>query len=216
MGVELVDAAVFDDAGHSWSLQEFDVGDDRVADIGSLMDVTDALPRSRPLTYADLRHMPDDGHRYELVDGTLLVTPAPRTRHQLAVVALLRALADAAPDDLVALVAPFDYVVSDVTVLEPDLLVARRAELGEDNLRHTPVLVVEVLSPSTRHVDLGTKRLAFEAAGVPSYWVVDPDAPDLLVLELEGGSYREVIRVTHDEPFEAAKPFPVRIVPATW
>lgn len=179
------------------------------------MGVTDALPRSRPLTYDDLQRLPDDdGHRYELVDGTLLVTPAPKLRHQLAIGALFRQMADAAPEDLVVVVAPVDYVVSSVTVLQPDILVARRDELGEDNLDHTPLLVVEVLSPSTRRVDLGTKRLAYEAAGVPSYWVLDPDEPSLLVLELEGRVYRDVASVFGTDRFDAKKPFPVSVVPS--
>ena len=95
------------------------------------------------------------------------------------------------------------------------LVHARRlgSELGLDNLRRAPVLVVEVLSGSTRRIDLGTKRLAFEAAGVPSYWLVDPDEPGLIVLELAGGHYEEAARVTGAESWTAASPFPVRIVP---
>ena len=97
------------------------------------------------------------------------------------------------------LLAPVDVVVGPSTVLEPDVLVARRSDLTERNLPAAPVLAVEVLSPSTRRIDLGTKRLAFEAAGVPSYWVVDPDEPLLTAFELEHGSYHEVARVTGDE-----------------
>jgi Uma2 family endonuclease len=110
--------------------------------------------------------------------------------------------------------APTDYVVSQHTVLQPDLLVARRSDLSEANLQRTPLLVVEVQSPSTVRVDRGTKRLAFEAAGVPSYWIVDPDAPSLTVLELAGGAYRETAHVVADEAFAATKPFAVTVVPA--
>ena len=176
--------------------------------------VTHALPRNVALTYDDLRAMPDDGHRYELVDGTLIVTPAPKIPHQRVVGRLFIALSHAAPAEYEVLVAPVDYVASEHTVLEPDVLVARRSELGLDNLRHAPVLVVEVLSRSTRRIDMGTKRLVFEAAGVPSYWLVDPDEPGLIVLELAAGSYHETARVAGDEAWTAASPFPVRIVPA--
>ena len=175
--------------------------------------VTHALPRNVALTYDDLRAMPDDGHRYELVDGTLIVTPAPKIPHQRVVGRLIVVLSQAAPDEYEVLPAPVDYVVSERTVLQPDVLVARRSELGLDNLRRAPVLVVEVLSGSTRRIDLGTKRLAFEAAGVPSYWLVDPDEPGLIVLELAGGHYEEVARVSGDEAWTAVRPFPVRIVP---
>ena len=178
------------------------------------MGVTSALPRSRPLTYDDLQAMPDDGHRYELIDGVLIVTPAPRVLHQRAVAQLLVLLHASARADLEVLTGPVDYVVSAYTVLEPDIILARRSDFGEKNLQRTPLLVVEVASPSTRRIDQGTKRLAFEDAGVPSYWLVDPDEPSLTVLELEAGSYREVARVTGEDPFEAIRPFPVRVVPA--
>ena len=189
--------------------------DDGVDRVGSLMGVTSALPRSRPLTYDDLAAMPDDdGHRYELVDGTLIVTPAPRASHQRVVGNLYLAAAAGCPRDLDVFVAPVDVVLSVNTVLEPDLLVARRSDLTEGDLPAAPVLAVEVLSPSTRRIDLGTKRLAFEAAGVASYWVVDPDEPSLTAFELEGGAYRQVARVVGDDRWEATRPFSVQVVPA--
>jgi Uma2 family endonuclease len=158
--------------------------------------------------------MPDDGHRYELVDGVLIVTPAPLARHQRAVVRLIVLLTAAAGAEHDVLTAPFDYKVSQLTVLQPDVLVAKRSDVGEERLERTPLLVIEVQSPSTRRIDLGTKRLAFEGAGVPSYWVVDPDEPSLTVLELAGGAYREAARVTGEEAYVAPKPFPLRVVPA--
>jgi Uma2 family endonuclease len=178
------------------------------------MGVTSALPRSRPLTYADLESMPDDGHRYELVDGTLIVTPAPRPMHQRVVGNLHLSLRAGCPVDLEVFFAPVDVVLGISTVLQPDLLVARRSDLAERNLPAAPVLAVEVLSPSTRRIDLGTKRLAFEAAGVPSYWVVDPDEPSVTVFELDGTTYREAVQVAGSETWEATRPFPVRVCPA--
>jgi Uma2 family endonuclease len=182
--------------------------------VGSLMGVTSALPRSRPLTYADLAAMPDDGHRYELVDGTLIVTPAPRISHQEVVGRLSALLWAAAPAGMRVLFAPVDVVLRPDTVLQPDLLVAPAADFTEANLPVPPALAVEVLSPSTRRIDLGTKRLAFEAAGVPSYWVIDPDEPSLTVFELEDASYRQVARVGGDQRWEATQPFPELVVPA--
>jgi Uma2 family endonuclease len=178
------------------------------------MGVTSALPRSRPLTYDDLQQLPDDGHRYELVDGTLIVTPAPSWLHQRVVANLSRALHPGCPPELEVYPASPDVVLSAVTVLLPDVLVVRRADLGRRAVEGPPVLAVEVLSPSTRRIDLGTKKLTFEAAGVPSYWVVDPDRPSLTVFELEGRSYRETAHVDGDQSWEATKPFPVRVVPA--
>jgi Uma2 family endonuclease len=179
------------------------------------MGVTSALPLSRPLTYDDLQAMPDDdGHRYELIDGVLIVTPAPMTRHQVAVGNLHLALRESCPAVLAVFLAPFDVVLSDTTVLQPDLVVARRSDVTERNLPAPPVLAVEILSPSTRRIDLGTKLLALEDAGVPTYWVVDPDEPSLTVFELDGATYRQVGRVVGDEAWETTRPHPVRIVPA--
>jgi Uma2 family endonuclease len=155
--------------------------------------------------------MPDDGHRYELVDGSLLVTPAPSLLHQRVVGNLYLALRAGCPADLEVFVAPVDVVLGPHTVMQPDVLVGRRADLTERNLPAAPVLAVEVLSPSTHHIDLGTKRLAFEAAGVPSYWVVDPDEPRVTVLELAGNAYGEVAVVTAGQVWEAVRPFPVRV-----
>jgi Uma2 family endonuclease len=179
------------------------------------MGVTHVLPRGAPLSYDDLQAMPDDGHRYELVDGVLIVSPSPREIHQRAVGCLYRTLYDAAPPDVQVLLGPYDYVVSEHTVLVPDIVVARRSDFGELNIRRPPMVVVEVLSPSTRRIDMGTKRLVFEGARVPSYWLVDPNEPGLTVLELaSGGRYVEVAHVTDDDAYDATAPFAVRVVPA--
>ena len=173
------------------------------------------LSRGAPFTEDDLAAMPDDGHRYELVDGALLVTPAPDVRHQTSVVALT-ALLHAARERgrHRVLVAPTDVRLSPTTILQPDVLVARESDLTEARVDRAPLLAVEVLSPNTRLTDLGTKRLAYEAAGVPAYWLVDPDGPSLTVLHLEGGRYVEHAVVTGDEAYHATLPFPLTVVPA--
>lgn len=173
-----------------------------------------ALPWGAPLTEDDLATMPDDGHRYELLDGALLVTPAPNLRHQRCVASLLVLLHAARHPDHTVLVAPFDVRLSRTTVLEPDVLVARKGDLSPARLEGPPLLAVEVLSPSTRRLDLGAKRLAYEAAAVPAYWLIDPDEPSLTVLELENGRYVEKALVAGDEPFHATFPFPVTVIPA--
>lgn len=76
-----------------------------------------------------------------------------------------------------------------------------------------PLLAVEVLSPSTRHIDLGLKRSRYEAAACPAYWVVDPDVPSLRVWELHDGSYRLVCEVQGDGVAALTRPWPVRLVP---
>jgi Uma2 family endonuclease len=172
------------------------------------------LSRGAPFTEDDLADRPDDGHRYELIDGALVVTPAPNIRHQLVVTRLIVLLHGARQPGQEVFPAPLEVRLSRFTVLQPDVLVTRRDDLTPARLEAAPLLVVEILSPSTRRIDLGTKRLAFEAAGVPAYWLVDPDVPSVTVLELDAGHYVERATVTGDESFRATVPFPVTVVPA--
>jgi Uma2 family endonuclease len=172
------------------------------------------LPWSGPFSRSDLELMPDDGHRYELLDGVLLVTPAPGSPHQTAVLELAVLLRASCPPDLKVYVAPFAVVLATDTELQPDVLVARRDDLTARDLRAAPVLATEVLSPSTRRFDLHTKRARYEAAGTPSYWVVDPDEPSLTAWNLVDGGYVEVAHVSGDEQYEARLPFPVRVTPS--
>ena len=135
------------------------------------------LPRGRALTRDDLDQMSDDGHRYELLDGILVVRPAPRRIHQRVSGNLHLALRAACPADLEILYAPFDVVLAKDTVIQPDLLVAPRDAYTDRDLPGAPSLAVEVLSPSTRSIDLLLKKDRLRRAGCANYWVVDPDEP---------------------------------------
>ncbi|MDQ3166707.1 MAG: Uma2 family endonuclease [Actinomycetota bacterium] len=178
------------------------------------MGTVTTLPRSRPLGRADLDVMPDDGHRYELIDGALIVTPAPSTAHQTVVLELAVLLRERCPGHLKVLVAPFDVVLTDDTIMQPDLLVARRRDLTERDLPAAPVLAIEVLSPSTRRIDLTLKRSRFEAAGCLHYWVVDPDQPAITAWQLQGAAYVEAAQVTGGETLSVQEPFTMDVVPA--
>lgn len=172
------------------------------------------FPFGRALTQDDLAAMPDDGHRYELIDGTLVVTPAPSWGHQGVSSELNSILKDACPPELRVFYAPMDVVLTKKTVLQPDLLVARRSDLGAHDLPTVPLLAVEILSPSTRHIDLGLKRSRYEAAGCPSYWVIDPSVPSIMAWELVDGRYELAGEATGDQDLELTKPYPVKINPA--
>ncbi|HET9255068.1 MAG TPA: Uma2 family endonuclease [Pseudonocardiaceae bacterium] len=176
---------------------------------------TMSVSASTPFTVHDLEGMPDDGRRYELIDGELLVSPAAGLRHQTVALRLYRLLDDACPGELYVLAAPFAVRTDNSNEVQPDVLVARFDELTEKNLPTAPVLAVEVLSPSGRLIDLNLKRAHYQRLGTPSYWVLDPDVPDLLVLELDpAGEYQEIARVSGEAAFEARQPFKVRVVPA--
>ncbi|MHB8262496.1 MAG: Uma2 family endonuclease [Acidimicrobiales bacterium] len=165
-------------------------------------------------TYEDLAGFPDDGYRRELVHGQLIVNPTPVPKHQWAVMSLAYLLTTSCPPDLITLPAPCDWAVSEDTVLEPDLMVVRREDVGPKRIEGTPLLVVEVLSPSTRDTDTTIKRFEYERAGARSYWIVDPDIPDLTVLRLEGDRYVEEAVVAGDETYDADWPYRLSITPS--
>ena len=171
------------------------------------MTTMPTLPYGRPFTRADLDDLPEDGHRYEIIDGTLLVTPAPRWTHQDAVGNLHVLLRAACPSDLRVILAPFDIVLAEDTVVQPDLAVAPRVTITDGDLPVPPMLAVEVLSPSTRRFDLPLERDRFPSAGIASYWLVDPLARTVTVLALDGGSYREVAVAAPGSPAQVSHPF---------
>jgi Uma2 family endonuclease len=169
---------------------------------------------SGPYTLAYLDTAPDDGRRREIIDGGLFVTPSPSRIHQRAVVQLGTKLNIACPAGFEVLVAPFDYRPTSKRSVQPDVLVCTPDELGSKHARKPLALAVEILSPSTKMLDLLLKRGVYEQAGVQSYWILDPDAESLTVLELVDGVYVERDVVTGEKVFEAALPFPVQIVPS--
>jgi Uma2 family endonuclease len=171
-----------------------------------------------PYTRADLEHTPDDGRRYELIDGHLYVSAAPGLVHQRAVMSLIMVLSDACPAEFEVLPGPFALGLAKHTEIQPDVIVGRRADFTEREIV-TPALVVEVLSPSTRLVDTHIKRVRLQQAGIATYWIIDPVArpaeASLVVWELAGdGAYRQVAKAVGDEAFVAERPFPVTVVPA--
>lgn len=136
---------------------------------------------SRVWTPEEVRVLPDDGRRYEVVRGELLVTPAPSFRHQDAVFRLTRGLRDYTERTGVgyALMSPADIEPEAGALVQPDVFVGRlpagrRPRSWADFSRL--LLAVEVLSPATAHADRTVKRLLFQRAGVPEYWIVDLDA----------------------------------------
>jgi Uma2 family endonuclease len=146
----------------------------------------------RKMTYQDLRQLPEDLLRHELIDGEHIVSAAPIVKHQrvalnLAFIILTfvrpRGLGD-------VFMAPVDVVFSDFDVVEPDVLyvAAENAHrVREDHVDGAPDLVVEILSPSSRRIDKVRKHRLYEAHGVPEYWLADPKTDTLEVYRLTAG-----------------------------
>ncbi len=140
------------------------------------------MPVDTRLTYDDLCLLPDDGKRREIIDGELIVTPAPQTPHQRAVTRLAIHLGEFVEDHRQGeiFVAPFDVVFSQFDVVEPDLIYisnTRAAILTIKNVQGAPDLVVEVLSESTARIDRSVKLKLYGKFGVQEYWVIDTQGP---------------------------------------
>jgi Uma2 family endonuclease len=153
----------------------------------------------RKLDYSDLKVTPDDGKRYELVRGELLVTPSPGPRHQRASRELMVQLMAYFHGRSLAEVfdAPIDLILTRHDVFVPDLVVVGDpASITERAIERAPLLVVEILSPSTRKVDRGLKAERYAELGVPHYWILDPVDRRLECHRLDAGVYRLVVEAS--------------------
>jgi Uma2 family endonuclease len=164
------------------------------------------------LTVDDIDRTPDDGLRYELLDGTVLVSPLPSLLHQRVIVNLLMALHPNCPPDHEVL-PRLDWRPDRHTSLQPDVLVLNDRDV-ETFDPDSMVLALEVTSPQSRRTDTLAKRSRYEEGGVPNYWIVDPAEPSILALELVDGLYRTVGEARGHEQVTLEKPFPVTINPA--
>jgi Uma2 family endonuclease len=167
-------------------------------------------------TVDDLYQLPDIGVRYELFDGSLLVSPAPALRHTRATNRLRDILAAQAPADLrlaqdagVTVHGRRTYFIPDVCVVPAIALDKDADQLDQDDV----LLAVEVLSPSNPGNDLVLKRHYYAVGGIPQYWIVDPKQRTLTVLTLDGDSHTERAVVEPGQVWESAEPFPLRLDP---
>lgn len=169
----------------------------------------------RPFTVDDLEGMPDDGRRYELIDGELLVSPAPGWPHQEVTLALALQLRSACPREMRVVIAPFAVRGDEFNEVQPDVLVARFGDLAEDRLPRAPLLAVEVISPTSRLRDANLKKAVYARMGVESYWLIDPGKHEVTVtvFALAGADYEQVAHIVGQESFDATVPFAVRVVP---
>jgi len=135
---------------------------------------------ARHYTVDDVLAFPDDGNRYELVDGELLVTPAPAPRHQRVVGRLFTGLAGYLVGHrglAEAFLAPADITWSRERLVQPDVFVVPSTEVSDRWATYqTVLLAVEVVSPSSARGDRLVKRRLYQRQRVATYWIVDPDA----------------------------------------
>jgi len=139
--------------------------------------MTQAAVAKKKYTYQDYLKTPDD-QRYELIEGELFMTPAPKIRHQRISGKLGYKLRSYVMENLgEVLDAPCDVYLDEETVVQPDILFISRDRLcivGEDNVQGAPDLVVEILSESSAYRDAIQKKMLYARFGVKEYWIVAP------------------------------------------
>ena len=172
------------------------------------------------LTYKEYEALPADGRRYEIHEGELSVTPAPSPQHQMIIANLFRVL------DLhvrakgagIVLFAPLDVILSESSIVQPDIVYldsARLSTISRRGIEGAPTLLVEILSPTTTVIDRSAKRQLYRRYGVPYYWIVDPEARMVEVYGLSEGEYQLITRASGAEP-TSLPPFPdLQLIPAT-
>lgn len=179
--------------------------DATIGPMGDREKMEPARASAPKLTYEDFLLFPDDGRRHELIDGEHFVTPSPNTRHQQVSMRLTRVFILPLENHPVGqlFAAPFDVVLSDVDVVEPDLLFIPKEQEDLLTNRHVsgaPALVIEILSPVTRKTDERTKRRLYERGGVREYWVVDPELEVIKIYHrADDGTFPRVAELTRED-----------------
>jgi Uma2 family endonuclease len=144
-------------------------------------------PAAVRFTYADYQNLPEES-RYEILDGDLIMSPSPTKEHQQVVLRLVRALAAYVESNNLGevFVAPYDVVLSETDVVQPDILFIskQRASIATKKaVMGAPDLVIEVLSPGTSERDRTVKAKLYARAGVKELWLVDPETRAIQVLK---------------------------------
>ncbi|WP_432940255.1 Uma2 family endonuclease [Kribbella sp. CA-253562] len=147
------------------------------------------------------------------MDGVLLAAPRGGPAQQAVVLEVGFLLRRNSPAQFQVMVGPVEYQLGTRTLLQPDVLICHAGALPRGPVTGPVQLVVEVTSDVTRTTDQVLKRALYERAGVPAYWILDPETQALTVLELAEGKYVEAAVVTGGDSFQAARPFSVEVVP---
>ena len=159
---------------------------------------------STKLTYDDYLLLPEDGKRYEIIDGELYVTASPVKKHQIVAGNLHGFLWNYTRNRRTGTVfiAPFDVILSNVDILQPDVLFITKehADLAQRRgVAGAPDLVIEVLSDSTRKTDEIIKRKRYEQFGVAEYWVVDPVLESVKIYRRTATAFERIAEITTEQ-----------------
>ena len=161
-------------------------------------------------TYQDYLNLPNEGQRYEIIQGVLYVTNAPDIDHQFTVSELVRQIGNFVIEHKLGrvLTAPFEVHLSEISrPVQPDVFFIKAERWpapGAKFFEGAPDLIVEVLSPSTSRTDRFIKFNEYEQAGVPEYWIANPKTRSVEIFVLSGGEYAQLSEFTENELIQSA------------
>lgn len=158
------------------------------------------LTQKKNFTYQDYLKLPDDGTRYEIIEGELIMTPAPSVIHQRILRNLIRAFDDFVEKNQLGevLFSPVDVVLSETNVVEPDVLfisTQNSSIIGEKNISGAPDLLIEIISPSSGYYDMIEKKELYQEFGVREYWIVDPKKKWVEIYKNQNGKFELLQRL---------------------
>jgi Uma2 family endonuclease len=169
-----------------------------------------------PWTERDLLALPEDGQRYEIVEGSLLVSPSPSSLHQRAAHNLARLLNRAAPAHFEAVEA-LGVRLSDRNFQVPDIVVANTLAISANSTAldaQMVALVVEIVSPSSKYKDRVEKPQMYAQGGIPYFWRVEIQERLIVAYRTVSGAQEEMASAQESELLEVTEPFPIRLSPA--
>ncbi len=148
----------------------------------------------RKYSYEDYMKIPDDGKRYEILNGELIMSPSPTTLHQRVVGKLFTELKIFVEKNNLGevFISPYDVILNDNDIVQPDIIFMSNENVNiitDENIKGSPDLLVEILSPSTGYYDLVEKKDIYEKSGIKEYWIVDPQKKWIEVYSLKQHKY---------------------------
>jgi len=160
-------------------------------------------------TYRDYLRLPDDGNRYEILGGELIMTPAPIIIHQRVTRRLSLLLNEFVEQKELGEIffSPIDVVLSDTEIVQPDILFVAKTNLKiikRKRIKGAPDLIIEIISPTTGYYDLVVKKRIYEKHGVKEYWVVDPHLKWIEIYHWQEGKYQTLARAENSGTVESA------------
>ena len=152
------------------------------------------LVKTKKYTYEDYLNLPDDGKRYEVINGELVMVAAPNTFHQVVSGNLEYLLKSFLQKNKIGKIfhAPIDVFLENITVVQPDIFFitnGRSDIITEKNIHGAPDLIIEILSPGTAYYDLIGKKEIYEKFAVKEYWIVDPIKQRIEIFENKNNEF---------------------------